>query len=46
MNKWRYISGYNLSDEQLNDAGELGWELVSVCQISGDAVFHFKRPIE
>lgn len=48
MIKWQYVSGYELDEGQLNDAGAKGWELVSVCQtaIPQVRVFYFKRPIE
>lgn len=49
MIKWQYISGYNLTDQDLDNAGELGWELVSVVarsQTHISSIFYFKRPVE
>lgn len=47
MRKFEYKRESNLSINQLNDLGEMGWELVSVNECIGEVIqsvwFYFKR---
>ena len=41
MVKWEYAVQWRLDEEQLNEFGEQGWELVMVVE----NYFYFKRPL-
>jgi hypothetical protein len=43
--RWEYRSAMGLSDEQLNELGSAGWELVGFSvDESRNKYFYFKRP--
>jgi len=47
MQKWEYIILSKRHDEdQLNELGERGWELVTITRISGYTSYFFKKPID
>jgi hypothetical protein len=45
--KWEYISIPDTEDENdLNDRGQEGWELVSVANVDPGRLCYFKRPVK
>lgn len=46
MKKFEYVELNDLSQEQLNEVGLEGWELISVVSVFSGVSFYFKREIE
>jgi len=44
MKKWEYLSIYDPTINQLNEFGELGWELVTVVSFNG-LKYYLKREL-
>lgn len=43
--KWEYLKLNNLSEIELNDFGQAGWELVGFIQQPWFVLYIFKRPL-
>ena len=49
MTQWEYLTQKDSLEDiwldmRLNNLGKLGWELISVCNSPGGAIYIFKRP--